>query len=332
MVPTSKTTLASHLPPLLPILPFTTRCFSKPNIVRRNHFYPPPPLLKSPFKPPLRCSLSVASEPTPTHLEFTDNQLKPSPAEVSRTIMELSSVATLSTLSRDGWPFGVGVRFAVDSQGTPILCLNTQFPLFDGENKSSLHVQLEQCGLRTPQCTIQGSLDKPEDGVLLKKLHSTWKTRFGEEVNEELIYVVNVKRVFQIEDFSEEGVWFTSSDYKMANPDPLRDFAERVVDEINSHNTEDVDRFCNIYVDLDFQVSEAKMVWVDRLGFDLRLRSLQNDIFEVRIPFPREVTDEKGVKSSFNGMAQLAWEVEKNYLAPDFKKVKQLKKITSRGH
>ncbi|RVW14599.1 Glutamyl-tRNA reductase-binding protein, chloroplastic [Vitis vinifera] len=52
---------------------------------------------------------------------------------------------------------------------------------------------------------------------------------------------------------------------------------------------------------------------------------------EVRIPFPREVTDEKGAKSSFNSMSQLAWEVEKNYNAPDFKKVKQLKQITYRG-
>lgn len=79
------------------------------------------------------------------------------------------------------------------------------------------------------------------------------------------------------------------------------------------------------------QVAEAKMVWVDRLGFDMRLSSPQNDVFEVRIPFPREVTDEKGAKSSFNCMSQLAWEVERNYLFPDFQKVKQLKKIPGKG-
>lgn len=38
------------------------------------------------------------------------------------------------------------------------------------------------------------------------------------------------------------------------NPDPLRDFAERMIDEINTNNREDILRFCNIYVDLDFQV------------------------------------------------------------------------------
>lgn len=69
------------------------------------------------------------------------------------------------------------------------------------------------------------------------------------------------------------------------------------------------------------------MVWVDRLGFDVHLRSVQRDVYEVRIPFPREVTDEKGAKSSFNGMSQLAWEVEKNFHVPEFKKVKRLKKV-----
>lgn len=28
-------------------------------------------------------------------------------------------------------------------------------------------IQLEQCGMRTPQCTIQGSITKPEDRMSL---------------------------------------------------------------------------------------------------------------------------------------------------------------------
>lgn len=167
--------------------------------------------------------------------------------------------------------------------------------------------------------------------MTLKKLQSIWRKRFEEEVDEDLIYIVSVERVLQIEDFMEDGVWFTSLDYKLAIPDPLRESAETIVHEINTHNMEDIHRFCNIYADLNFQVSEAKMVWVDRLGFDMRLSSPQNDVFEVRIPFPREVADEKGAKSSFNCMSQLAWEMEKNYHAHGFNKVKQLKKITCIG-
>lgn len=52
----------------------------------------------------------------------------------------------------------------------------------------------------------------------------------------------------------QDGVWFNSLDYKMAVPDPLRDSAESIIHEINTNNMEDIHRFCNIYVDLNFQV------------------------------------------------------------------------------
>ncbi|KAJ6358213.1 hypothetical protein OIU78_005944, partial [Salix suchowensis] len=115
----------------------------------------------------LKCSLSTVSAETPTHVVGSSND-KPFPAEVSRTIMELSSVGTLSTLTPDGWPWSVGVRFAVDDDGTPILCLSDSFRQFSVDRRSSLHVQLVQSGMRTRQCTIQGSLDKPEDKNVLK--------------------------------------------------------------------------------------------------------------------------------------------------------------------
>lgn len=58
--------------------------------------------------------------------------------------MELSSVGTLSTLTPDGWPWSVGVRFAVDDDGTPILCLSDSFRQFSVDRRSSLHVQVIQ--------------------------------------------------------------------------------------------------------------------------------------------------------------------------------------------
>ncbi|OAY26410.1 glutamyl-tRNA reductase-binding protein, chloroplastic isoform X2 [Manihot esculenta] len=223
-----------------------------------SQFTIPKPITKLQFAPPkqnpfrqlsLKCSLSTVSEPA--HLESSID--KPFPAEVSRTIMELSSVGTLSTLTSESWPLGVGVRFAVDDDGTPVLCLSDRHSQFSVDKRSSLHVQLEQCGMRTQQCTIQGSLQKPDDGKVLKWQQSLWKKRFGEEVDDELIYVIAVERVLQMEDFMEDGVWVSSSDYKNAIPDPLRGSAEAIVNEINDKNIEDVHRFCNIYVDLDFQ-------------------------------------------------------------------------------
>ncbi|XP_071731980.1 glutamyl-tRNA reductase-binding protein, chloroplastic [Rutidosis leptorrhynchoides] len=294
----------------------------------------------------LRCCSSlaaVASQSKTIDLSLSLTNKKPSAAEVSRTIMELSSVATFSTsYPQDEFKncsIGVGVRFAVDpEQGTPIVCLNPKhYHSFFSSNSShnnnnyipsSLNVQLEQCGLRTTQCTIQGILQCPQSDQLFFK--SLWEKRFGEKADAEFIHLLRVERVLQMDNFMEDGVWVTSSEYKQATADPLRACAEHLVHEINTHNMDDVLRFCNIYVDSDIQVSGAKMVWVDRLGFDIHLYGPQNDVYEVRIPFPREVTNEKGAKSSFNGMAQLAWEVEKNYHPLEFEKVKHLKKIASK--
>ncbi|XWS20631.1 hypothetical protein CRYUN_Cryun31cG0119300 [Craigia yunnanensis] len=224
--------LSTHF--LLPLFP------SKPN------FLPPK---QTPFRKTslISCSLSTVSVPTTTNH-------KPFPAEVSRTIMELSCIGTLSTIAQDGWPLGVGVRFAVDAEGTPVVCLAHASRVLSLDNRSTLHVQLEQCGSRTPQCTIQGSLDKPADAKVLRRFDSVWKKRFGEEADVVNLYIVDVERVLQIEDFNEDGIWVTSSAYKNANPDPLRDFAEGIVNEINTNNMEDIHRFCNVYVDLDFQV------------------------------------------------------------------------------
>lgn len=95
------------------------------------------PFRQSPCRTP-KCSLSLVSEPT--HLELSPN--KPFPAEVSRTIMELASLGTLSTLNQEGWPLGIGVRFAVDPEGTPVLCLNASNRQFSFNRRSSLHVQV----------------------------------------------------------------------------------------------------------------------------------------------------------------------------------------------
>ncbi|KAJ0989483.1 hypothetical protein J5N97_007839 [Dioscorea zingiberensis] len=270
-----------------------------------------------------KCSLSLTAEPSPL---VEERQVRLSPAEVSRTIMELSSVGTLSTTVEDGWPLGIGARFVVDAQGLPALCLNKSERFFQACGRSSFHVGFEQSGLRTPQCTILGSLNKADDESLVKRLCTKWERKYGEQVDKDHWHVISVERVLQVENFNEDGVWVNNLDYANAEPDPLRNCAEKIVEEMNSVHAEEVYRLCNIYVDTEFQVTDTKMIWVDRLGFDLYIYS-SNSVFAVRIPFPREVTDEKGVKSSFNSMSHLAWEIEKNYITLDFEKVKHLKKI-----
>lgn len=73
----------------------------------------------------------------------------------------------------------------------------------------------------------------------------------------------------------QDGIWVSSSDYRNASPDPLRDSAEKIVNEINSNNMDDVYRFCNIYVDLDFQVCSQMILSILLLSFWFLVQLLQ---------------------------------------------------------
>ncbi|CAM0911351.1 unnamed protein product [Alopecurus aequalis] len=223
---------------------------------------------------------------------------QPSAAEVARTVAELAPSGTLSVVGSDGWPLGVGARFVADAAGAPALCLAaTGVTVPDA--RSSFHVE---------------------------KLSTRWERKFGEEIDEDSLYLISVERILHMEDFNEDRVWVAPSEYSDAEPDPLRNFAESIVEEMNSKHAEDVRRIYTIYAESDFQAVDVKMIWVDRLGFDLHVRS-EEGIFAVRIPFSRQVSDEKAVKSSFNMMSHHAWEVEKSYVAPEFEKVQFLKKV-----
>ncbi|KAL6842243.1 hypothetical protein ACP4OV_027891 [Aristida adscensionis] len=250
---------------------------------------------------------------------------RPSAAEVARTVLELAPSGTLSVVGPNGWPLGVGARFVADAAGAPALCLAAG-GVAAPDARSSFHVGFRQSGARTPQCTMLGVLTKPSDESVLKKLSTRWQKKFGEEIDQDLLYSISIERILHMEDFNEDGMWVVPSEYSDAEPDPLRNFAENIVEEMNSKHAEDVHRIYSIYVESDLQAPDVKMIWVDRLGFDLHIHSREG-VFAVRIPFSREVSDEKGVKSSFNMMSHHAWEVEKSYASPEFEKVQSLKKV-----
>lgn len=139
MIPHAQLLNSCYFPPPILILP-TTHFL--------NPLSAPPNVMNSRFGriQPLKCSVaSVVSEPPHLELTATGDNFRPFPAEVSRTVVELTSVGTLSILAQDGSPLGFGVRFALDFNGTPILCLNDVDARFsDDKRRCSLHVQVRE--------------------------------------------------------------------------------------------------------------------------------------------------------------------------------------------
>lgn len=246
--------------------------------------------------------------------------LRPSAAEAARTVVDICTEGTLSTLSQDGWPLGTSVRFAVDGEGNPVFRLAVS-ALHTGhvraESRCSLHVQLEQPGRQRPQCTLKGKM-AIADASDVMKLKVAWERRFGADNSSDDLYVMNVEEVLQSQDVGEEEHWVTGADYARAVADPLRECAARIVEDMNRKHWEDILRFCKIYARVEAEVVKVSMTWVDRLGFDMQVLTRDpQEIREIRIPFPREVVDERDARSSLTIMAQVAWEQERKYTPAD---------------
>ncbi|KAL2649929.1 hypothetical protein R1flu_018057 [Riccia fluitans] len=271
----------------------------------------------------IRAAAGAAAAPSAALKSTAEQrQVRPSPAETARTIVDICTEGTLSTLSEnDSWPTATAVRFALDADGNPVFrfpsaALHTRNVAVD--NRASLHVQLEQPGRQKPQCTLRGRIQKVDDADFEKKLDIFWERRFGaERVQDDAYFVLTVEQALQSQDMGEEEVWMSGADYSSAVADPLRDFAPKIVEDMNRKHWEDVRRFTNIYAGLkQVEVEEVSMTWVDRLGFDLHVLTKKREMLEIRIPFTREVADERDARSSLTIMAQIAWERERSLNPP----------------
>ncbi|KAI5056618.1 hypothetical protein GOP47_0028436 [Adiantum capillus-veneris] len=216
-------------------------------------------------------------------------------------------------------------RTLADADGSPVFYLPPSAfhsHHLQGDSRCSLHIQLEQPGHRKPQCTFKGRVSRVEGAQLIQKLRTFWCRRFREEPKDDDLYLMNIESILQSLDIGEDSVLVSDVDYREASPDPLRECAAKIVEDMNRNHWEDLRRFCKVYGHLDLSVEEARLSWVDRLGFDMRVLTSSQDLVEVRIPFSREVVDERDARSSLTMMAQISWEYERNYNPPEIQLVK----------
>ena len=61
------------------------------------------------------------------------------------------------------------------------------------------------------------------------------------------------------------------------------------------------------------EIEYAELLWVDKKGAFLKARLQGADTTVFRVPFDREVDDERDARSALTMMAQVAWETERSY-------------------
>jgi heme iron utilization protein len=243
---------------------------------------------------------------------------EPTHAERARTLLHLSSVATLSTLSRKqpGFPFGSLMPYALDPAGRPIFLISTMAmhtQNLKADPRASLFVtQAAPDGdvLGAARVTLVGSVlplseaEKPEARTLYLKAHPN--SQYWVDFNDFAFFRLEPVDIYYVGGFGVMG-WVTAPDYAAAHPDPLADVAQGILDHMNADHADALLLFAKVHAKLDAEA--ATMTSVDRLGFHLRVQTPAG-IKGARVPFLREATTPGETRSILVEMVKQARQSE----------------------
>jgi putative heme iron utilization protein len=231
---------------------------------------------------------------------FNPNPLPPVPeptyAERVRTLLHLSSVATLSTLSRKqmGFPFGSLMPYALDGVGRPVFLISTMAmhtQNLKADPRASLFVtQPSPDGdvLGAARATLVGNVihlgeaERPEVRELYLKAHPS--SQYWVDFTDFAFFRLEPVDVYYVGGFGVMG-WVPASDYAMAQPDPLADAAQGILEHMNADHAEALILLTRNHAKLEAE--SAVMTSVDRLGFHVRVKT-EGGMKGARISFSRE--------------------------------------------
>ena len=248
---------------------------------------------------------TVSNQPSPP---------EPSFSERARTLVYLARIGSLSTLSRKqpGFPFGSVMPYGLDAQGRPIflistMAMHTQNLLADSR-ASLLITQADGDGdpLGASRVTLIGNVQTvPEPEIAdARKLYLERysNSKYWVDFEDFSFYRMDVVDVYYVGGFGVMG-WVKASDYDQAQPDPLADVAAGIIEHMNADHKDALVLLARKSAGIESQ--EAAMTSVDRLGFQVRLKTADG-VRGARIPFLREARDATDARKVLVEMVQKA--------------------------
>jgi len=239
---------------------------------------------------------------------------EPAFAERARTLTYSSRVGSLSTLSRKqpGFPFGSVMPYGLDDQGRPVFLISTMAmhtQNLQADPRASLLVTQDDAGgdpLGASRVTLVGNvLPLPESEVAeARKLYLARhaNSRYWVDFEDFSFYRMHIVDVYYVGGFGVMG-WVSASDYDGSQPDPLADSMAEIIQHMNADHKDALVLFARKFARIESQ--EATMIAVDRLGFNLRLKT-QDGVRGARIAFLREVRNTAEARKVLVEMVQQA--------------------------
>jgi putative heme iron utilization protein len=236
---------------------------------------------------------------------------EPSLAERARTLASIGLIGSLSTHSQKfpGFPFGSLMPYAADALGGPIFFISSMamhtHNLRQDARASLLIVQpdVSEDPLGAARLTLLGDVSEaPAAEVRELYLARHENAKFWQDYSDFAYYRLRVSAAYFIGGFGVMG-WVSAQDYRSAPPDPLAKAAPGIIRHMNNDHADALRliarKFCGE------EPEEAAMIAVDRLGFQLRLKS-GDRIHGRRVAFLREVRDPEDARAAFVEMVRQA--------------------------
>jgi len=239
---------------------------------------------------------------------------EPSFAERARTLVHLGRIGSLSTLSRKqpGFPFGSVMPYSVDERGRPIFLISTMAmhtQNLKAEPRASLLVtqfNAEGDPLGAARVTLLGNavtVTEPELAQARKLyLERYANSKYWVDYEDFSFYKMDIVDVYYVGGFGVMG-WVAASEYGAAQPDPLADAMAGIIEHMNADHKDSLVLLARKFAGIEAE--EAAMTSVDRLGFQVRLKTAEG-VRGARIAFPREVSSSAETRSVLVEMVDLA--------------------------
>ncbi len=275
-----------------------------------------------------RAVADVSADAQALEVNLADS-LRPSSAECAKTLVAIADTGTLATTGDDGVALGTFASYVVTKSGDVVLRMRADAVHTANvarEPRCSLYVQptTQPPGVIS-RATLIGALHKlDDDDVESQKAAAQYDETHGAGVGVDAAgvgdeyYRLVVDRVFYVGGLGSDkrAEVVTAEAFADAVADPLCKHANKIVDATNGDRYEDVMNFARASLPEDVEPAEARMLWVDKLGFDVRVVTGGNGkvkVLDVRLPFPAPANTHQEALSSLTMLAQTLWEEEKQY-------------------
>jgi hypothetical protein len=187
--------------------------------------------------------------------------------------------------------------YSLDDLGRPAFLISTMAmhtQNLQSDSRASLLVTQGDAGgdpLAASRVTLIGNvLPVPEREVAEVRAHYLARyanSKYWVDFDDFSFSRMDVVDVYYVGGFGVMG-WVPAPEYSHARPDPLADVATGIIEHMNGDHGDALILIARTSAGIECQ--EAAMTAVDRLGFNLRLKTHEG-LRGTRVAFPREVTN-----------------------------------------